>query len=106
MESNKTKNDSESLKWLEISDKLSRSRFASRAKTIDEEARFPKENYEDLKETGLLSLSVPKKYGGIGADALTYVKVLSNIARGCASTGLTLNMHSAVVDFMLSLIHN
>ena len=103
MESKKTKNNNESLKWLEISDKLSRSRFASRAKTIDEESRFPKENYEDLKETGLLALSVPKEYGGIGADALTYVKVLSNIARGCASTGLTFNMHSAVVDFMKQL---
>ena len=65
MELSTTKIDNESLKWLEISDKLSRSRFASRAKTIDEESRFPKENYEDLKETGLLSLSVPKEYGGI-----------------------------------------
>jgi len=103
MQSNIPRVSSELEKWLEISDKLSRSRFASRAKIIDEESRFPEENYNDLKETGLLALSVPKEYGGIGADALTYVKVLSNIARGCASTGLTFNMHSAVVDFMKQL---
>lgn len=94
---------SEKMKWVELADDLSRKKFAPRAKEIDEESRFPTENYKDLAESGLLALSVPKEYGGIGADSLTYVTVLSKISRGCAATGLTFNMHSAIVDFMLQI---
>ncbi len=93
----------ENQKWVDLAEKLSREKFAPRAKMIDEEARFPTENYEDLAESGLLTLSVPKEFGGIGADSLTYVTILSKISKGCASTGLTFNMHSAVVDFMLQI---
>ncbi len=90
----------DSQKWVDIAESLGREKFAPRAKTIDEEARFPAENYHDLADAGLLALMVPKEFGGVGADSLTYVTVLSKIAKGCASTGLTFNMHSAVVDFL------
>jgi alkylation response protein AidB-like acyl-CoA dehydrogenase len=93
----------ENQKWVDLADELSREKFAPRAQAIDEEARFPTENYKDLADSGLLALSVPKEYGGIGADSLTYVSVLSKISRGCASTGLTFNMHSAIVDFLVQI---
>ncbi len=93
----------ENQKWVDLADQLSREKFAPRAGMIDEESRFPTENYRDLAESGLLALSVPKEFGGIGADSLTYVTILSKISRGCASTGLTFNMHSAIVDFMLQI---
>jgi hypothetical protein len=98
-----TQRSLENQKWVDLAEQLSREKFAPLAKTIDEEARFPTENYADLAESGLLSLSVPKEYGGIGADSLTYVTILSKISKGCAATGLTFNMHSAVVDFMLQI---
>ena len=90
----------DSQKWIDLAETLGREKFAPRAKMIDEEARFPAENYQDLADAGLLALMVPPEFGGIGADSLTYVTVLSKIAKGCASTGLTFNMHSAVVDFL------
>lgn len=74
--------------------------FGPRAAGLDAENRFPFENYDDLREAGFLGLTVPKEYGGLGADSVTYVGVLSEIARGCASTGLTFNMHCAIVDFL------
>ncbi len=89
--------------WVVLAETLSREKFAARARTIDQEARFPFENYEDLRESGLLGLMVPRKHGGIGADSLTYAVILSRIAKGCASTGLTFNMHCAIVDFLLQL---
>ena len=93
----------ENQKWVDLAEELSREKFAARAQAIDEEARFPTENYKDLADSGLLALSVPKEYGGIGADSLTYVSVLSKISKGCASTGLTFNMHSAIVDFLVQI---
>ena len=46
---------------------------------------------------------MPREHGGIGADSLTYAVILSRVAKGCASTGLTFNMHCAIVDFLLQL---
>lgn len=89
--------------WVEVADSLSREKFAARASAIDREARFPFENYRDLRDSGLLALTVPREHGGIGADSLTYAVVLSRIAKGCASTGLTFNMHCAIVDFLLQI---
>lgn len=89
--------------WVDVADSLSRERFAARAPAIDREARFPFENYRDLRDSGLLALTVPREHGGIGADSLTYAVILSRIAKGCASTGLTFNMHCAIVDFLLQI---
>jgi len=74
--------------------------FRERAAGFDKDNRFPRENYDDLRDAGLLALTVPKDHGGIGADPVTYVAVLSEISKGCASTGLTFNMHCAIVDFL------
>ena len=89
--------------WVEVADSLGREKFAARASAIDREARFPFENYRDLRDSGLLALTVPREHGGIGADSLTYAVILSRIAKGCASTGLTFNMHCAIVDFLLQI---
>lgn len=85
---------------VETARRLARDNFAPRADMFDRENRFPMENYADLRAAGLLGLTVPEEYGGAGADSVTYVAVLSEIARGCAPTGLTFNMHCAIIDFL------
>ena len=87
-------------KWVDIAEELSRDAFAPRAAMVDAENRFPFENYDDLRASGLLPLMVPERFGGIGADSFTYATILSKIAQGCASTGLTFNMHSAILFFL------
>ena len=82
---------------------LSRERFAPRAARYDAESSFPYENYADLHAAGLLALTVPREYGGVGADAVTYVHALREIAKGCSATALTFNMHSTVTTFLAAL---
>jgi alkylation response protein AidB-like acyl-CoA dehydrogenase len=82
---------------------LSRERFAPRAARYDAESTFPAENYADLHAAGLLALTVPSEYGGVGADPVTYVHALREIAKGCSSTALTFNMHSTVTTFLAAL---
>ena len=41
-------------------------RFAPRAAALDRDAAFPMEDYQDLRSSGLLALSVPEEYGGSG----------------------------------------
>lgn len=82
---------------------LSRERFAPRAARYDADSAFPKENYADLREAGLLGLTVPKEYGGVEADPLTYALCLLEIAKGCSATALTFNMHSTIITLIDAL---
>lgn len=67
--------------------------FAERAPQIDQEGRFPHENFARLKESGYLTLPIPEDLGGGGADLATVCKAQSILAGGCASTALGVNMH-------------
>ncbi|HEY7518626.1 MAG TPA: acyl-CoA dehydrogenase family protein [Methylomirabilota bacterium] len=82
---------------------LARTRFAPRAARHDAESSFPYENYQDLHEAGLLALSVPARYGGIGADAVAYAHALRELGKACPATALTFNMHSTVTSFIDAL---
>ena len=69
--------------------------LAGRAFTVDREAVFPFENWADLREAGFLGLCVPAEHGGMGADFVGYALVAEELARHCAATALTFNMHVA-----------
>lgn len=70
-------------------------RFAARADAVDADAAFPHENWDDLKAGGFLALAIPREHGGLGADFVGYALVSEELARHCASTALTFNMHVA-----------
>jgi alkylation response protein AidB-like acyl-CoA dehydrogenase len=66
--------------------------FAERAAAHDAASSFPHENFTDLRAAGLLALTVPEEYGGLGANELEYVLTLERLAWGDASTALALGM--------------
>lgn len=74
---------------------LGRSRLAPRAARHDREASFPFENFDDLRQAGLLSLCVPASHGGLDADFATYALVVAELGRHCAATALSFNMHAS-----------
>lgn len=67
--------------------------LAPRAAEYDRTARFPIEDFDDLRDAGFLGLCVPEAYGGLGADLETYCLVSEQLAQGNASTALAYNMH-------------
>jgi len=78
---------------IDIAATLGREKFAPRAADYDRDARFPFENYADLREAGLLKICVSRELGGLGADFATYVMVAAEIGRHCGATALSWNMH-------------
>jgi alkylation response protein AidB-like acyl-CoA dehydrogenase len=78
---------------IDLAARLGREKFAPRAAQHDREATFPFDNYEDLRQAGLLTICVPKSHGGLGADFATYVMVAAEIGRHCGATALSYNMH-------------
>lgn len=72
--------------------------FAARSLGYDHDAAFPKKNFQELKDAGLLKMTVPKQYGGHGLwqdkNYLAFYLVLAEIARQCSSTAQLLQVHS------------
>lgn len=66
--------------------------FAERAVAHDADGSFPFENFADLRASGLLALTTPEAYGGLGANEVEYVLTLERLAWGDASTALALGM--------------
>ena len=67
--------------------------FATRAGQHDHDGSFPFENFEALRDAGMLNLTVPEQYGGMGTGLTLTCRVLQELAGGDASTALVLAMH-------------
>lgn len=71
--------------------------FYTRAAHYDRNAIFPFENFQALKEAGLIDLTIPKEYGGIGAGLYDFVLLQETIAQGDAPTALSLGWHLGIM---------
>lgn len=81
---------------MALADRLAVS-LASRAATYDRENAFPFEDFADLRASGYLALTVPKRYGGFEADPLETVLAQERLARGAGATALMVTMHLALI---------
>lgn len=88
---------------LDRVDRLTREHIAPRAAEYDAAGANPIDSWRVLEREGLLASCVPPAYGGLGLDVPTYVGVIRTIARGCASTAMTVHMHSTVLRFIDAL---
>lgn len=68
--------------------------LAERAARFDEEDSFVAENYELLKQSGLVEAGVPGPLGGGDADVRTLAEMLRVMAHACSSTALAFSMHT------------
>jgi alkylation response protein AidB-like acyl-CoA dehydrogenase len=59
----------------------------------DREAAIPMELVDRLRERGYLGSNVPKEYGGLGRDNITYGLLTEEIAKGCSSVRSLLTVH-------------
>ncbi len=72
---------------------FARDEVAPQAEDNDREERFPYELVRKMAELGLMGLPFPEKYGGAGADTVSYALAVMEISRADASTGITLAAH-------------
>ncbi len=76
---------------------LARSEFAPKAMERDETKAFPFDNLQKLGELGLMGMMVPPEYDGSGADTVSYVLALAEVAYACASTAVVMSVHNSIV---------
>ncbi len=65
------------------------------AAEADRLRRMPDANVAALQQAGLLKVLQPRRFGGWQASLRTHLDVVSEIARGCASTGWCLGVMHA-----------
>lgn len=73
---------------LDVVRDLVRERVAPRAAEVDERGEFARDIYQVFAENDLLGIPFPAEYGGLGLSFLTYVKVVEEVSKACASSGL------------------
>src|SRR5512147_3145768 len=66
------------------------------AADIDRESRFPHETVKRMGELGLLGIAVPEAWGGGGADTVSYVVALEEIAKVCASHAVIMSVNNSL----------
>ncbi|WP_293008483.1 acyl-CoA dehydrogenase [Oscillibacter sp. UBA6647] len=66
------------------------------AAETDRTCKYPKETIDQLFRYGVMGMSVPKEYGGAGADDLSAAIAVEEISKVCASTGDIVATHNGL----------
>ncbi len=66
------------------------------AADVDEEERFPEETVKKMAKLGMMGIYLPKEYGGAGADYLSYVMAVEEMAKVCGTTSVVLSAHTSL----------
>jgi alkylation response protein AidB-like acyl-CoA dehydrogenase len=66
------------------------------AAEIDREARYPHETIKRMGELGLMGIAIPEKWGGAGADTVSYALALIEIAKACGSHAVVMSVNNSL----------
>ncbi len=63
---------------------------------IDREQRIPQSVIDRLFAMGVMGMTIPEAYGGLGFGITSYNRVLETIGRTCASTAVVVSAHQSI----------
>lgn len=72
---------------------FAREEVAPSAVERDRNKIFPLEIFKQLGDMGMMGLPFPEKYGGGGADTISFAIVTEELSKACGSTGITYSAH-------------
>ena len=74
--------------------------LAPRAAERDRQGIFPTAELHKLAELGLMGINIPAAYGGAEAGVVATSLAVTEIARGCASTAVTVSVSNMVAEII------
>jgi len=69
------------------------------AADLDKTGEYPTKILEKMAKLGLLGIIIPTEHGGAGLDVISYVTVIEEISKKCASTGVITSVHNSLVAY-------
>jgi alkylation response protein AidB-like acyl-CoA dehydrogenase len=88
---------------IRVVKKITKEQIMPRAAEVDRTDEFPHDLVKILGENGLLTMSLPEKYGGIEASASLLAMVIEELCKGLAMMGTTMLSTNSVIR-MVSLM--
>ena len=73
------------------------------AQQIDATEIIPDSLRKKLRENNYFSLLIPRDFGGLEVDAISYVLVMEELSRASAAVGITVSVHNSVAAGPISL---
>jgi butyryl-CoA dehydrogenase len=67
-----------------------------KAAELDKTSRWPTEIVARMAELGFLGLAIPTEHGGAGLDHVSYVLVMEEVSRACASCGVIMSVNNSL----------
>lgn len=75
-------------------------RIAPRAAAMEHAERLDRDLLQGLADLGLLGVNVSEALGGANAGVIAYALAISEVARGCAATSVTLAVSNMVAEVL------
>jgi alkylation response protein AidB-like acyl-CoA dehydrogenase len=75
---------------------FARAELAPNAARWEEEGWIPDDIVAKLGELGFLGMTVPPEWGGTGADYLSYILAVEEVAAGCAATSTMMSVQNGL----------
>ncbi len=83
----------------QIARDFGREQLEPHAVETDRKSRYPAAAIKAMAELDFLGLFYPVEYGGAGADFISYILMLEEIARSCASTAAIVATHCSLAAY-------
>src|SRR5262245_23238566 len=83
-------------------EQFARDEVAPRAAGIDESGSFPLDVIRAAAKRGLLGVTIPKTWGGLGRDYVSYALAIEAIARASATVAVVLSVSNSLVAELIA----
>jgi len=84
----------------EMARDFARNEIAPVAAKNEREGHFPKDILKKLAQLGFMGVNIPQEYGGAESGVVAYSLALSEIAKACASTAVTMSVTNMVAEII------
>lgn len=81
---------------------FARTSVAPHASAIDERGEFPREVMAAAASEGLLGITIPEAFGGLGLDYVSYALAIEAISHASATVGVSLVAHHSLVADLIA----
>ena len=86
----------EQLMVRQVANEFAQTEVKPIATEYDEEEKFIWPIVKKMAKLGFMGMCVPQKYGGAGADTVSYAIVVEELSRVCGGTGITVAAHNSL----------
>jgi alkylation response protein AidB-like acyl-CoA dehydrogenase len=92
----------EQQKYRDLIRGFAAERIAPVAAELDEKALYPQEIFDEMKQLGLYGFTLPKEYGGSGADSISFAIALEELAKAAAGVAVAFAVHNSIGAFAIN----